>query len=64
MIGLSEAGRAMLPRLEACWKATALAAAHLDAQLAYPLSQALADAIAALQEESFGDRIRAARDNS
>ena len=64
MIGLSEAGRAMLPRLEACWKATALAAANLDAQLAYPLSQALADAIEAVQEKSFGDRIRAARDNS
>ena len=31
MIALSEAGRAMLPGLEACWKATALAAASLDA---------------------------------
>lgn len=60
MIGLSEAGRAMLPRLEQCWKATAAAAASLDTQLPYPLSQVLAAAIAALEEESFGDRIRAA----
>ncbi|KFI07337.1 MarR family winged helix-turn-helix transcriptional regulator [Massilia sp. BSC265] len=61
MISLSEAGRAMLPRLEGCWKATALAAASLDAQLPYPLSQVLAEAIDALKQESFGDRIRAAR---
>lgn len=61
MISLSAAGRAMLPRLEQCWKATALAAASLDAQLPYPLSQALAEAIDALEEQSFGDRIRTAR---
>lgn len=61
MISLSEAGRAMLPRLEACWQATALAAASLDAQLPCALSRVLADAIEALEEKSFGDRIRAAR---
>lgn len=61
MIRLSEAGRAMLPRLQQCWQATAAAAASLDAQLAYPLSQALADAIRALEERSFGERIRSAR---
>ena len=61
MVRLSEAGRAMLPRLQACWEATALAAAGLDAQLPTPLSETLAHAIAALQEESFGARIRAAR---
>jgi len=61
MVRLSEAGRAMLPRLQACWEATALAAAGLDAQLPTPLSETLAHAIAALQEEPFGARIRAAR---
>ena len=61
MVELSDAGRAMLPKLEQCWKATALAAASLDAQLPYPLSKALADAIAALKEQSFGERIRSAR---
>lgn len=61
MIGLSDAGRAMLPRLQQCWNATALAAAGLDAQLPYPLSEVLANAIDALQEQSFGERIRNAR---
>jgi DNA-binding MarR family transcriptional regulator len=61
LIDLGEAGRAMLPELERCWQATARAAASLDAQLPYPLSQVLAEAIDALREESFGDRIRAAR---
>lgn len=60
MVKLSEAGRAMLPRLEACWKATAAAAASLDAQLPYPLSEALANAIDVLDKESFGERIRKA----
>jgi len=61
LISLSEAGQAMLPRLEACWKATAAAAASLDAQLPTPLSQVLAAAIEALEQESFGERIRTAR---
>ena len=61
MVRLSEAGHAMLPLLQACWEATAQAAARLDAQLPTPLSETLAHAITALQEESFGARIRAAR---
>lgn len=61
MVRLSATGRAMLPRLQQCWQATAAAAASLDAQLPYPLSEALADAIAALREQPFGERIRAAR---
>jgi DNA-binding MarR family transcriptional regulator len=61
MIRLSKAGRARMPHLQQCWQATAAAAASLDAQLPYPLSEALANAINALDEQSFGDRIRAAR---
>ena len=61
MVRLSDAGREMLPRLELCWKATALAASGLDAQLPYPLSQTLANAIVALKKESFDERIRTAR---
>jgi len=61
MVRLSEAGRAMLPRLQQCWQATSRAAASLDAQLSHPLSETLASAIDALEKESFGDRIRAAR---
>ena len=61
LIRLSAAGHALLPRLKQCWQATAAAAASLDAQLPYPLSDALANAIEALKQEPFGERIRAAR---
>lgn len=60
-VQLSRAGQAMLPRLRLCWAATAAAAASVDAELAFPLSQCLAEAIAALQRRPFGERIRAAR---
>lgn len=58
---LSEQGRALLPRLQRCWSATGAAAASLDADLTHPLSSILAQAIVALEQRPFGDRIRAAR---
>jgi len=61
MVWLSEAGRQMAPRIRQCWQATACAADSIDAQMPYPLSQALADAIAVLEQQSFGERIRAAQ---
>lgn len=61
MVRLSEAGRQMAPRIRQCWQATASAADSIDAQMPYPLSQALADAIAVLEQQSFGERIRAAQ---
>ncbi|MYN09642.1 MarR family transcriptional regulator [Massilia sp. FT127W] len=61
MISLSAQGRALLPQLQQCWQATAAAARSLDEDLPYPLSDALANAIAALRQQSFGERIRAAR---
>jgi DNA-binding MarR family transcriptional regulator len=61
LVKLSEQGRVLLPRVQACWKATAGAAASLDAELDYPLSQALDDAIRALEGKPFGERIREAR---
>lgn len=61
VIRLTAAGRALLPRLQACWRATAAAAASLDAELAFPLSQVLADAITALERKSFGERLAEAR---
>jgi DNA-binding MarR family transcriptional regulator len=64
MVTLSEQGRAMLPQLKQCWAATAGAAASLDADLAFPLSQCLADAIAALEQNPFSRRIRAARSHN
>jgi DNA-binding MarR family transcriptional regulator len=61
LVALSEQGRAMLPRLQVCWAATARAAASLDAELSMPLSQCLAQAIAALDATPYIQRIRAAR---
>lgn len=61
MVRISAQGRDMLPRIQACWKATKAAADSLDADLPYPLSQALADAVEALEARPFGARIRAAR---
>lgn len=60
LVTLSAQGRALLPRLQQCWTATARAAASVDAELAYPLSQCLADAIVVLEQQSFIERIRAA----
>jgi DNA-binding MarR family transcriptional regulator len=61
LIRLSDEGRALAPHLQACWRATAAAAADLDADLSMPLSALLQEAIAALTAKPFGDRIAAAR---
>lgn len=61
LVQLSDRGRTLLPELQRCWAATAAAAASLDGDMPYPLSGALAQAIVALQHQSFGARIRAAR---
>lgn len=60
-VSLSEKGRALLPRVQACWRATKMAADSLDAELDTPLSQCLAQAIEVLANRPFGDRIRSAR---
>lgn len=62
-IRLSPRGRAMLPKLRDCWKATQMAADSLDASLPRPLSQSLDEAIKALSVESFGSRVAKARAN-
>ena len=64
LVTLSAAGKAMLPRLQRCWAATSAAAASLDADLPHPLSATLAQAILALQERPFIERIRAARSST
>lgn len=60
LVRLSPQGEAMLPHLQACWQATKRAADSLDAELPFPLSECLAQAITVLEQRSFGDRIRAA----
>ena len=61
VVRLTDHGRASMPRLQACWQATAAAAAALDADLTMPLSQLVDEALQALQRESFGQRIQSAR---
>lgn len=58
VVRLSSLGQELLPRLQACWQATTRAAGSLDAELEFPLSQCLAQAIAVLEQRSFGERIR------
>jgi DNA-binding MarR family transcriptional regulator len=58
VVRLSRQGEALLPRLQACWQATRRAADSLDSELEFPLSECLAQAIAVLEQRSFGDRIR------
>lgn len=58
VVRLSAVGKALLPRLRVCWLATKSAADSLDAELAFPLSACLEQAIAALEKHSFGARIR------
>lgn len=61
IVSLSDKGHALLPRIQACWRATKMAADSLDAELDVPLSQCLAQAIEALSNRPFGERIRSAR---
>ncbi len=57
VVRLSGKGEAMLPQLQACWQATKRAADSLDAELEFPLSECLAQAVAVLGQRSFGARI-------
>jgi len=63
LVRLSAHGKAILPKLKRCWAATKAAADSLDADMSHPLSDALAEAIAALEQRPFGERIRAAAKN-
>lgn len=60
VVRLSAQGKALLPQLQTCWQATGRAAYSLDAELAFPLSACLAQAIEMLGQRSFGERIREA----
>lgn len=61
VVRLSPEGEALLPRLRTCWQATGMAADSLDAELDFPLSACLEQAIAVLGARSFDERIRDAR---
>ncbi|MEM7283032.1 MAG: MarR family transcriptional regulator [Pseudomonadota bacterium] len=57
LIGLTKNGRELLPLLKARWNATQKAANQLDGELSAPLSTVLAEAIEALTDRPFADRI-------
>ncbi|KID28772.1 MarR family winged helix-turn-helix transcriptional regulator [Prauserella rugosa] len=57
VVELTEAGRELLPFLEAEWRATEEAIAELDAELPYSLTRVVADMAAALERRPFRDRI-------
>ena len=61
LIRLTTKGRELLPKLTLCWQATAMAASSLDAELPFPLSRVLENAISALTLKSYGTRISEAR---
>ena len=64
IVVLSAKAKRMVPALQRQWAATNAAAAQLDAELSVPLSGVLAEAIAALKQQPFADRIAAATDTS
>jgi hypothetical protein len=56
-VALTDRGRALVPFLDAEWRATERAWAELEAELPYALTQVVDDITAALQRRSFLDRI-------
>lgn len=61
MVSLTAQGRELVPELQRCWQATALAAASLESELPFSLTEVLAAAIEALEAKPYGERIRVAR---
>ena len=57
VVRLAPAGARLLPRLQAAWETTRRAAEELDAELPHPLSQAVAQALAALERRPMARRI-------
>ena len=57
VVHLTAKARALLPKIEAEWAATAAAAAEMDAELPYPLAELVPAIGAALRQRSFRQRI-------
>lgn len=57
LVELTDAGRQLVPFLEAEWRATEQAMVELDAELPYSLARAVSDMEQALRGRSFRDRI-------
>ncbi|GAA0308148.1 hypothetical protein GCM10009528_26830 [Kineococcus aurantiacus] len=56
-VSLSDAGRSLVPFLEAEWRATEAAWAELDAEVPHPLHRVVTDLREALARRSFADRV-------
>jgi len=61
IVELTPAAMKMVPELQRCWRATAKAAKSLESDLSSPLAKVLQEAIHALEQRSFAERIRDAR---
>jgi DNA-binding MarR family transcriptional regulator len=59
LVALTPKARALLPRIEAEWQATAAAMADLDAELSMPLADLLVEVARAVGRRPFHDRIAA-----
>jgi DNA-binding MarR family transcriptional regulator len=58
-VAATRKGRALVPFMEAEWRATEAALAELEEEIPYPLSQVVRDVEEALARRSFHDRIAA-----
>lgn len=58
IVALSDTAQAMVPRLERRWAATEAAARSIDTDIGLPLADVVTQALAALERQSFPDRIR------
>lgn len=61
ILQLSPRAQRAIPALQAQWQATAVAARSLDTDLGQPLEQVLRDALAALAQRPFAQRLQDAR---
>jgi DNA-binding MarR family transcriptional regulator len=64
VVRLSAKAKRMVPALQSIWSATNAAADRLDAELPFPLSSLLSDAIEVLEKRSFEERIRSSQASS
>ncbi|MBA0226012.1 MarR family transcriptional regulator [Stenotrophomonas maltophilia] len=61
ILQLSPRAQRAMPALQGQWQATAVAARSLDADVGQPLEQVLRDALAALAQRPFAQRLQDAR---
>lgn len=63
-VSLTDAGRGLVPALEAEWRATERAIGEIEAEIPYALTRVIRDIEAALERRPFVDRLDALADRS